>query len=180
MSNLGMAVEIYEKCNYQGRNAKIGYGNYGSPIDHIKISSIKVPAGFSVVLYEKLNFEGAKWVIQGPWNGQCLYTDNRWWADKAQSMKIFPTTSVNLPNQSSLMLNKGVVQPINTSEGISEGFSNYPNFLPNPPFEQIKDGQDGLLTRFSFIIKTENKYLVAVHHQVVEHLMSSVQIIVIL
>jgi hypothetical protein len=94
------AVEIYQHCNYRGRSARLGFGNYNypTPIGNDQMSAIKVPAGFTVILYEHANFAGAKWVIKGPWNGSCFWSHQRWWNDRVSSIKVLPTTSYRPPN----------------------------------------------------------------------------------
>jgi len=65
---------IYEHGNYQGRSQVIGVGSYDMAelsIGNDTLSSLKVPDGLQVTLYEDANFKGRtkKFVSDTPWVG---------------------------------------------------------------------------------------------------------------
>ena len=90
-------VFIYINCNYDGFG-RVSVGNYPNipnPIGNRQMSSIKVPVGLSVLLYEQPNYGGNMWKIDGPQDISCFVgggSPNGWWNDKPQSMKIMSTT----------------------------------------------------------------------------------------
>jgi hypothetical protein len=67
-------VVIYADCNYTGQASILGPGNYYNPFQyHITdnaLSSLRVPAGFRVELYDNINMFGAPYVVRG--NVSCL------------------------------------------------------------------------------------------------------------
>ncbi len=67
-------VVIYSSCNYTGKAATLGPGNYYNPFQfHIgdnTLSSIRIPAGFRVELYDNINMLGVPYVVRN--NISCL------------------------------------------------------------------------------------------------------------
>ncbi len=65
------AVTFYGDANYGGWRAILGAGSYNysemlaAGIPNDKLSSLKVPAGFKVTLYENANFGGSQKVVTG-------------------------------------------------------------------------------------------------------------------
>lgn len=64
------SVELYEHVNYQGRRWFLGGGRYQfgfmtnpSPLESKTLSSVRIPAGWRVTLYENLNFSGRSVVL---------------------------------------------------------------------------------------------------------------------
>ena len=96
-------VTFYADINYGGTAKTLGVGNYtlsqlnanGIPNDWM--SSLKVPSGWTVEVYEHDNFGGTKWT----------YTSSSSWVgstvnDKMSSVKIYtgsPTPSVTKPSE---------------------------------------------------------------------------------
>ncbi|MEF2967783.1 carbohydrate-binding protein [Paenibacillus sp. M1] len=96
-------VTFYADINYGGTAITLGVGNYtlsqlnakGIPNDWM--SSLKVPSGWTVEVYENDNFGGTKWT----------YTSSSSWVgntvnDKMSSVKIYigsPTPSVTKPSE---------------------------------------------------------------------------------
>ncbi|HSQ89767.1 beta/gamma crystallin-related protein [Romboutsia sp.] len=69
-----MTVKIYEDANYQGKVQELQLGEYNLnqlSIGYNTLSSIKVPVGFQVTLYEHADFEGKSKIItcDMPWVG---------------------------------------------------------------------------------------------------------------
>ncbi len=82
-------VYIYQDINYGGRSASLGLGDYNMSDLNAKgflnddLSSIKVPFGYKVTLYEDINFTGATKVIT---------SDTSWigndWNDRTTSIRV--------------------------------------------------------------------------------------------
>ena len=93
-------VTIYRDCYYKGAYVNLNIGNYPnipSPVDNGQISSLRVPVGYTVILYENPNFGGQSMTILGPANIDCLWNSNKIWNDKAQSIKVIEIASVSIP-----------------------------------------------------------------------------------
>ncbi|QIX60228.1 carbohydrate-binding protein [Hymenobacter sp. BT18] len=96
----GVAV-MYKDCNYTGTAVGLGAGDYSLAalqsrgILNDDISSLKVNAGYEVVLYENDNFTGGALTVGSAGNsclvGNALGTGN--WNDKATSLRVRATTS---------------------------------------------------------------------------------------
>ncbi|QIX60226.1 carbohydrate-binding protein [Hymenobacter sp. BT18] len=92
---------MYKDCNYTGTAVGLPAGNYNLAalqsrgILNDDISSLKVNAGYEVVLYESDNFTGASLTVGSAGNGclvgNALGTGN--WNDKATSLRVRATTS---------------------------------------------------------------------------------------
>lgn len=90
INNLSL-VKIYEKNNFNSQVYSVGLGNYVL-MPHINyISSIEVPKGLTVYLYEKPYYTGAMWVIKGPYRCGELYSHQHIWTNKPKSMRIMMT-----------------------------------------------------------------------------------------
>lgn len=79
-------IAIYDDCNYSGKRAYLVPGNYRlyqMQIGNDKVSSLQVPPGMRVTLYEHDNFEG-KWASFTS-NISCLGDD---WNDQASSVVV--------------------------------------------------------------------------------------------
>ncbi|WP_435924158.1 carbohydrate-binding protein [Paenibacillus sp. DYY-L-2] len=96
-------VTFYEDINYGGNAVTLGIGNYtlsqlnanGIPNDWM--SSLKVPGGWTVEVYENDNFGGTKWTFtsDSSWVGNAIN-------DKMSSVKIYtgsPSPSVTKPSE---------------------------------------------------------------------------------
>ena len=95
MSNI---VTIYLDCYYKGPSLNLSIGNYPNippPINNRQISSLRVPSGLTVILYENPNFSGQSLTFQGPTNIDCLWNSDRIWNDRAQSIKVISIDSVS-------------------------------------------------------------------------------------
>ncbi len=82
-------VTLFVDCPFAGTSVSLGPGDYnmnqiGLPND--SISSVRVPSGLQLVLYEHSNFEGASVVVVD--DATCL-TD-RGWNDRASSLRVQP------------------------------------------------------------------------------------------
>lgn len=86
-------VKIHTHNNYEGSSAHVGLGNYKQVPFISQISSIKIPHGLTVHLYEKPNYLGALWVIKGPYNCNELYSHKRIWTNQPKSLKVMQTPS---------------------------------------------------------------------------------------
>ncbi|MZK50950.1 beta-1,3-glucanase family protein [Clostridium beijerinckii] len=88
------AVTFYEDINYGGASVSLQPGNYTlSQLNTAKIpndwmTSLKVPSGWTVEVYENDNFTGTKWTYTSdtPWVGNDAN-------DKMTSVKIYSTTN---------------------------------------------------------------------------------------
>lgn len=61
VQNLQAQITIYEHAYYEGKSQKLGIGRHDMAslnIGNDQLSSVKVPKGFKVVLYEHANFSG--------------------------------------------------------------------------------------------------------------------------
>ena len=61
-------VTLYTDCNYSGKSVQVGLGDYAS-MDKInfpndQLSSIMIPEGVMVVLYENDNFGGSSTILK--------------------------------------------------------------------------------------------------------------------
>lgn len=96
-------VTFYENINYGGKAVTVGIGNYtlsqlnakGIPNDWM--SSLKVPNGWTVEVYENDHFGGTKWTFtsDSSWVGNAIN-------DKMSSVKIYtgsPSPSVTKPSE---------------------------------------------------------------------------------
>ncbi len=107
-------AEFYQHCSYGGDVKELGVGNYPdvskAGIRNDDLSSLIVPNGIKVTLYEHSNFNGKNWTIQGNTKLDC-FTNNtmstkrvgwRWhartvnisWNDQVSSIKIERTDEV--------------------------------------------------------------------------------------
>ena len=82
-------VKFFEHSNHQGVVMSYNVGNYASVPHHWndKISSIKIPHGLKVIVFEHSNFAGACKTITGNWT---VYAWNDYWNDRISSFKIVP------------------------------------------------------------------------------------------
>lgn len=99
-------VAVYKDSNFGGMDKFFGVGDYsdlGSWND--AISSLRVPSGLKVTLYQKVNFGGSKLDLlandhtnlshftfpQGGWAGRdvCGSNNSNCWNDTASSMKVY-------------------------------------------------------------------------------------------
>ena len=87
-------VTLYENCNYGGASASVNIGDYAS-MDKIKfkndsLSSLKIPAGMKVVLYEDNYFKGESVTLFK--DVSCLNSIQmkgfKNWNDKTSSLKV--------------------------------------------------------------------------------------------
>jgi hypothetical protein len=95
-------VTLYVDCNFSGRNASYGVGSYhwipdaGPGLPNDSISSIIVPNGLSIDIYQDGDYGGAKLTFQGPANISCLTAYNiDWrhtWNDQLSSFKVYYST----------------------------------------------------------------------------------------
>jgi hypothetical protein len=83
-------VSFYEHINYKGWKKELIIGNYPwTPKDSIpndQISSIKVPRGLYLTIYEHSNYRGRSTGYLGPMEIPNLLRSN--WNDKISSLKI--------------------------------------------------------------------------------------------
>jgi hypothetical protein len=94
-------VVIYYDCSYSGASVGLALGNYANipgPVGNRQMSSITIPAGITVILYEQPNYGGQVWQINGPVNVSCFASNypgaqGGWWNDRASSMKIMTIPS---------------------------------------------------------------------------------------
>ena len=85
--NPNVKAEFYEHCDYKGDVSKLGIGDYKMEEMGIRndgISSVKVPKGLKVTLYDHDNFEGSKLEITS--DIPCLNKFN--FEDSTSSIKI--------------------------------------------------------------------------------------------
>jgi hypothetical protein len=86
-------VQFFEHCDYWGQSKSFGIGDYpwivdaGFPNDIL--SSIKIPAGISIAIYEHAYYEGRALGFKGPFDVRCLIDYN--FNDIASSFKIYAT-----------------------------------------------------------------------------------------
>ena len=73
----GSSVKLYEECYYKGRSIDLKEGSYASMPSGFnnRLSSLRVPAGYEVMLYNSTNFQGKytrlqsdEWCIPSSWN----------------------------------------------------------------------------------------------------------------
>lgn len=79
-------VTIYDDCNYGGRSYRLSLGYHRDNelgIGNDKLSSIRVPSGYKVTLYENDNFQGATKVIN--YDNACVGKD---WNDRTSSILV--------------------------------------------------------------------------------------------
>jgi hypothetical protein len=87
--NNSQAVIIYEDDNYRGRSASLLPGTYSTMAQagffDNALSSLTVPAGYRVVLYEFENFGGKSYTITQSKPGFILSN----WNDKTSSIIVY-------------------------------------------------------------------------------------------
>jgi hypothetical protein len=79
-------VAVYSDCNYTGQNGYLGVGRYYSyqmKVANDRLSSIQVPAGMKITIYEHDNFQGRSKTYFG--NTPCLETE---WRNAASSIIV--------------------------------------------------------------------------------------------
>ena len=82
-------VTLYDQCNFGGRFKTLTAGNYYSyqlGIGNDKLSSIRVPDGLKITLYEHNSFQGKSVTYTG--NISCLPSD---WIRQASSVVVEST-----------------------------------------------------------------------------------------
>lgn len=80
------SVELYEHSNYRGSKQSIGIGNYNVNqirIGNDKLSSMRIPRGYKVRVYEHANFRGR----YKDFYGSSAFVGNAW-NDKISSIKV--------------------------------------------------------------------------------------------
>jgi|GEM_PF-2592551 len=83
-------ISLYQHCSYTGWNATLSPGNYtmaqltAKGIINNDASSIKIPAGYTVTLYDNDNFTGTSLVLTS--DNSCLLGNS--FNDKVSSLKI--------------------------------------------------------------------------------------------
>jgi len=90
-------VTVYEDCNYRGRSFILTAGNYRTyqmKIGNDQLSSIQVPQGLRVTLYEHDNFSGASRTITSSTN--CIESD---WNDRTSSIVVENVYNNNNSNE---------------------------------------------------------------------------------
>lgn len=108
-------IYIYQDSNYGGRSASLGLGDYTLSSLQAKgfynddLSSVKVPWGYKVTLFEHDNFTGASRVITGDTNW--MASD---WNDKVSSIKVEKARYKIINRHSGLALD---VNGANTARG---------------------------------------------------------------
>ncbi len=94
-------VTAYRDCNYAGFSGGFGVGNYTQRqlatvgVKDNDISSLKVTAGYKVILYENDNFGGAS--IEYTADNSCVVANG--WNDRASSMRVLTVTNNPPVNQ---------------------------------------------------------------------------------
>ena len=79
-------VTLHEDCNYSGKQSVLASGNYRTyqmKIGNDKLSSIQIPAGMKVTIYEHDKYEGKSKTFTG--NIQCLDAE---WNELASSVVV--------------------------------------------------------------------------------------------
>ena len=85
-----LVAKFYEHCNYEGKVVELGVGDYDfqkiidAGIVNDSISSVKVPNGLKVTLYEHAGFAGRSFVLMA--DATCLVDNN--FNDMASSIKV--------------------------------------------------------------------------------------------
>jgi len=103
---LGNKVELYQDSNYGGWKAVLGEGEFrnldAQVCDNDKklcevkpcnarpnsLSSLKIPGGLAVTLYDDKDFKGASMTLYGPKDISDLNAHRRAWSDRAESIRI--------------------------------------------------------------------------------------------
>ncbi len=80
-------VQFFEHSNFTGNKLVYTVADYGSIPSgwNDKISSIRIPAGIHVILYEHGNFQGKSLVLHGDWT---VANTADFWNDRISSFKI--------------------------------------------------------------------------------------------
>ena len=103
---MGKKIELFGNTNYRGWTTQLGEGEFrnldAKVCDNDKtlcevkpcnakpnsLSSLKIPGGLAVTLYDKVDFGGASITIYGPKDIDNLNKDGRGWANRAESIRI--------------------------------------------------------------------------------------------
>lgn len=107
----GTTVTMYTDCEYQGDSRSFGVGRYnwnqlGLPND--EISSLRVPAGFTIKLYREADFIGESFILTG--DISCLAAQN--FNDVVSSFEVFngPISTIRLEDMSEWLCPKAVLR----------------------------------------------------------------------
>lgn len=84
-------ITVYENNSYRGAKTELAVGNYATPqsfsaIGDNKISSVQIPSGYKVILYENANFSGSSLVLTS--TTKALYDASPSFNDKTSSIKV--------------------------------------------------------------------------------------------
>lgn len=82
-------VTLFTDCPFSGTSVSLGVGDYNMNqigLPNNSISSLRVPSGLQLTLFDHNNFEGASVAISS--DHSCL-TDNGW-NDRASSLRVRP------------------------------------------------------------------------------------------
>jgi hypothetical protein len=85
-NNSGGGVTLYADCNFRGSSNTLRTGYYGPNslgIGNDALSSLRVPSGYSITIYENGSFNGSQTTYSS--DMYCLPT---WWNDKVSSVYI--------------------------------------------------------------------------------------------
>lgn len=90
-----LKATFYEHCDYQGWNYSYGIGEYSSvPFPNDRLSSVKVPKGLKVILYEHGGFGGRSLELTS--DESCLVGKN--FNDITSSFKVLVDNNIPLDN----------------------------------------------------------------------------------
>lgn len=103
---IGPKVELYQNRNYGGWKAVLGEGEFRNLDEKVcdndvklcevkpcnakpnSLSSMKIPGGLAVTLYDDVDFKGVSITLYGPKDLSDLNAHHRRWGDKAESIKV--------------------------------------------------------------------------------------------
>lgn len=120
-----LTVSLYKHCAYNGTNIELPVGNYPNITNlnflNDDLSSIIIPTGFQVILYQNFSFGGSSITLTS--NDNCLVNNN--FNDEASSLRIIYTgvsPRLSLSNSEPIS-----IAPNPTSGNLHIDLSNYMN-----------------------------------------------------
>ena len=130
----GNTVKLFQHSNYRGWKAVLGSGEFRNLDEKVcdndklmcevkpcnakpnSLSSMKIPGGLAVTLYDSVDFKGDSITLYGPKDLSNLNAHHRRWSDRAESIRVEPAPT-----------SKWLMRAYKASHGIRH--QPYPGFL---------------------------------------------------
>lgn len=153
-------VTIYEDCGYRGSNRDIPAGNYAdmarAGFANDRISSIKIPQGFDVTIYEDDDYRGSFAKLDR--NISCF---DKSWNNKVSSLKVTQQHSVHnngahAADHTSVNANAKNVSYVSFADQVLQQINNKQWQLSNNRHRKITELSE--LDRTNYAVYLQNRY----------------------